>query len=248
MTSTLDIALAYAAETGLPVFPCLPSKKPACPRGFHAATSDPEGIRALWQAHPGPLIGLPTGAASGLSVLDIDATKHPEAAAWFEQNRARLMPTRTIESRSGGWHCYFRDDSSIRCTSALFGVPGVDIRARGGYILLWHLRGTRTLSSAPPAPWPTWLRPPRPARSERPEAPPQFATDAAIERIIRFIANATEGERNRMLYWGACRLGEMAGLPQQHIVAIIRAAADRIGYPGNEAERTALSAIRKVRS
>ena len=32
----------------------------------------------------------------------------------------------------------------------------------------------------------------------------------AIRGIIRMIARAPEGERNRLAYWGACRLAELA--------------------------------------
>src|SRR3954471_1298865 len=76
--SSLDIALALA-DTGLPVFPCNADKRPAIPKvkggnGFHDASVEPDRIRELWDL-AGPavqLIGVPTGAASGFDVLDID--------------------------------------------------------------------------------------------------------------------------------------------------------------------------------
>jgi hypothetical protein len=39
--------------------------------GFKDATKDPDGIAWLWQHWPGPLIGIATGPASGISVLDV---------------------------------------------------------------------------------------------------------------------------------------------------------------------------------
>jgi Bifunctional DNA primase/polymerase, N-terminal len=89
------------AALGFPVFPvrlcptaclkCKLCKAPACPHGFHDASSDPEQIKRLWRDYPGELIGVATGAASGFDVLDIDSTKHPEATAWWMSHR-RYIP------------------------------------------------------------------------------------------------------------------------------------------------------------
>ncbi|MDD2861094.1 MAG: bifunctional DNA primase/polymerase, partial [Acidiphilium sp.] len=115
---TLEIALELNAETGWPVFPCKADKAPACPRGFHAAAADPAGIRGLWQRFPGPLSGVPTGPASGISVLDLDTTKHPEAVAWLDQHRTRLGNTLVIQTRSGGQHWVYHDRPDLRCSVA----------------------------------------------------------------------------------------------------------------------------------
>lgn len=244
---TLDVALAYAAETGRPVFPCLANKRPTRVPGFHAATSDPDAIRALWQSAPGPLIGMPTGAASGVAALDIDATKHPPAGKWFDENYSRLGETLTIETRSGGWHCYYQHPPGQSCRVKLFGIEGVDVRADGGYVIAWGLQGCRTLTDAPPAPWPKWLTPSRPPRPDRAATmPPRVTSDAAVDRVIRFASNATEGERNSRLFWAACRLGEMQMAPQR-AVALTVAIGTRLGLDHREAERTALSALRRVR-
>ena len=72
-SQTLKAALDYAAR-GLPVFPCDPrGKRPLTANGFKAATRDEAQIRAWWQRQPDAMIGLPTGHASGVFVLDIDA-------------------------------------------------------------------------------------------------------------------------------------------------------------------------------
>lgn len=242
----VERAIKYAIETGRPVFPCGASKRPTCPGGFHAATMDPDGIRALWVAHPGPLIAMPTGAASGIAVLDVDAVKHRESAVWFAQNRDRIGKTRMVQSRSGGWHCWFGDNPEIGSTTNLFSVPGLDVRARGASIILWELHGFALLADAPLAPWPSWLRPPAPARDRTTELP-RFADDAAIDRLIRFTCEAREGERNRRIFWAACRLSEMAGLTQGEILSLVKSIGARIGLDVREAERTALSAIGRVR-
>src|SRR5690349_20251312 len=80
-----DIAIALARNTGWRVFPCAENKLPAISKqkggnGFHDASADPDTIARLWRRGPGDLIGVRTGAASGIDVLDVDR-KHPTALA-----------------------------------------------------------------------------------------------------------------------------------------------------------------------
>jgi hypothetical protein len=60
------------AKSGLPVFPCKSDKSPHKKMGFKAATTNKKQIDLWWDNHPDALPGLPTGAASGMAVLDID--------------------------------------------------------------------------------------------------------------------------------------------------------------------------------
>jgi hypothetical protein len=157
--TVLALAIAYHAATTRPLFFCDDRKRPTKKGGFHNAARAPENIAALYHSAPGTLIAFPTGEPSGVAVLDIDAIKHPESSAWFWQHAERLQ-TITIETRSGGWHCYFRHRSGLTCTTALNGIKGVDIRANGGYVIAWGAHGHKTLLDAPVAPWPSWLAPP----------------------------------------------------------------------------------------
>jgi hypothetical protein len=248
--NVLRLALDYLAETGRPVFFCNENKRPTCPGGFHAAARDAAGIRALWQKHPGPLLAVPTGEASGLGVLDIDAKKHPESEAWFWQHADELK-TLTTESRSGGWHCYFQHRPGLTCTAALFGIKGVDTRAAGGYIIAWGAHGHRTLLQAPIAPWPSWLTLPAESRPERPPAAPRVPDDASIGRLVRWVVSAGEGERNSRVFWAGCRLAEQVAagtLGQAHAAALIEQAGIAAGLPALEARRTAHSALNRGRA
>ena len=119
--SVLSRAQALAAG-GLPCFPCKANKQPACPGGFHAATTDFIELRALWRHYPGQLIGVATGEASGIDVLDIDAPRHPEAAVWLQRHGHQLPRTRSHETRSAGLHLLF-------CISRACGA-GLDARCR----------------------------------------------------------------------------------------------------------------------
>jgi hypothetical protein len=68
-----------------------------------------------------------------------------------------------------------------------------------------------------------------------------------IAGIVRTIARAPEGQRNRLTFWGGCRLAEMVAagvLTDSDAVALIVEAASRNGLPHAEAHRTALSALR----
>lgn len=80
-------ALAYAAK-GVPVFPCDPAKKkPLTKHGFKEASTDPATIAEWWERWPNAMIGMPTGKASGVWVLDVD---NPEV---FEANAPSLPRT-----------------------------------------------------------------------------------------------------------------------------------------------------------
>jgi putative DNA primase/helicase len=110
MSRMRDAALALAQR--VPVFPCGQDKRPLVARGFHAATTDAAVIRDWWRRWPDALIGVPTGLK--FVVVDVDL-QHPEALAWYENNRARLPLTRTHVTKSGGRHLLFAPEPRVRC-------------------------------------------------------------------------------------------------------------------------------------
>jgi Bifunctional DNA primase/polymerase, N-terminal len=199
------------AETGIPCFPCLPSKRPACQHGFKDATSDSVALGHLWQRSPGLLIGVPTGAASGFFVVDVDSARHPEAAAWLQDRTPFLPDTRRHKTKSRGWHFLFQHRDGLRNTASKL-ARGIDTRSDGGYIIWWPA----TLTSdehrfMPPAAVPDWLvealDPPPPVYPYLPSK--AAAAPSRLEGIIRTVANAREGERNALTFWGACRIFDM---------------------------------------
>jgi hypothetical protein len=67
-----------------------------------------------------------------------------------------------------------------------------------------------------------------------------------IEGIIRTIATAAPGERNKVLFWGANRLKEAAEqsiISHSDAMGLALEAADRAGLPPTEASRTVASAF-----
>lgn len=189
------------ARLGWAVFPCLENKAPACPHGFKDATRDPAEIAALWRAYPAPLIGIATGEASRVDVLDIDA-KHPAAMEWA----ALRFDTMRIVTRSGGWHFYWCHHPGMR-NSCARPMLGVDVRGDGGYAIWWD---SNAPSPGRVLPWPAELlaelRPPpkpieRVVQIERPD-------NGDIFRLLQWVERAQEGERNARLHWAACRCAE----------------------------------------
>ncbi len=78
------------ARMGKPVFPCRPNRAPLVAGGFKAATTNAEPIRAWWARWPRALIGMPTGAISGVVVLDLDLKDGRDGLAAFDALRPTL--------------------------------------------------------------------------------------------------------------------------------------------------------------
>jgi hypothetical protein len=246
----MDAALTLAAF-GYCVFPCRDDKRPACPHGFKDATKNAEAIEELWRRFSGPLIGVATGTMSGFAVLDIDR-KHPEAVEWWIQRRERLMPTRVHRTRSGGLHLLYRHSEGLTCSASKIAV-GIDVRADGGYIVWWPAAGMPVLASAAQAPWPDWLLPstPQPRLSEYRERPASGSELLhRVQGVVAAVAMAGEGQRNTLLYWGACRIRDMIAECEldrsagQHAVSALHEAARRAGLRDQEISRTLASAVR----
>jgi hypothetical protein len=162
----LDAALGYARR-GLPVFPCWPilqrepprtdfmcgcgrascesqGKHPLAPlvrNGLSAASKDLAQIRRWWLAWPQANVAICTGE---VVVLDIDP-RHGGDASLAELEHGALPSTRRTLTGGGGAHIYFQTppNTVIRNSTGKLG-PGLDIRGRGGYVMVppsRHLSG-----------------------------------------------------------------------------------------------------------
>jgi hypothetical protein len=176
--------------------------------------------------------------------LDIDG--RTGGGHWFATHRDELPVTRVHRTRSGGLHIFFKHHTGVRCSAGQI-APGVDVRADGGYVIWWPAVGCPVLSDNEPVQWPAWLvawkSPPK--QLNRAVVP----NDHSLAGLVRTVALAPEGERNRITFWAACRAGEMVAsglLPGERAAAIIAEAAARAGLPAAEARRTAISGIRKT--
>lgn len=237
----LSYALVLADH--LPIFPCGSDKRPLVPHGFKDASSDPDLIRHWWRRWPLALIGAPTGLK--FVVLDLDL-QHVEAQQWRWQ--AKLPVTRTHATRSGGRHLLFAPDERVRNTASRL-ARGVDTRGVGGYIVWWPASGFEVLHGGALAELPDWivakLQPEPCQRAPLPTAP--LHAERKLNGITRTIAEAREGERNHVCFWGACRLAEMVTdgkLARAEALALAIEAAARAGLSRAEAARTVQSAFR----
>jgi len=137
----LDAALDYATR-GWRVVPIIPGdKRPPLIAWQEQATCDPELIRLWWNgAFDGYGVGIATGKASGLWVLDIDtgAGKNGhDTLADLEAEHGKLPDTVEVVTGSGGRHIYFAwpDGVEIRNDQAGRLGPGLDVRGEGGQVL-----------------------------------------------------------------------------------------------------------------
>ncbi len=154
MSAIISAAFGYVDRSApWPIIPIRPGdKRPAIKTGVdHAEGSTIEiGTIEQWQRR-GLLeaIGTPTGAASGIVVIDVDKKHDGEALlAELEHDEALgpLPRTKVVRTRSGGLHIYCaHPGNGIRVRSAgpkgqlaklLGGRPGIDVRGDGGLVVL----------------------------------------------------------------------------------------------------------------
>lgn len=108
-------------------------KHPLTPHGVKDATRDAATIREWFRRWPQANIGIATGAASGLMVVDLDprngAPERGELPALFGDS----FDTAEAVTGGGGRHLFFRDDSG----SAYGKSPwlGVDLQGAGKYVV-----------------------------------------------------------------------------------------------------------------
>jgi hypothetical protein len=223
----IDDAFAYA-RLGLPVFPCAARgdwrKRPKIKEWQRIATTDPAIIAAWWRSDPDALIGVPTGTASDIVVLDIDV-KHDSQNGFdsLEQlGHASLPDTPMAHTPSGGLHVYFAANLAreLRNSAGEIG-PGLDVRGEGGYILVpsagsgyrWdaHLGIETPLAAAPDWLWPQTKETALTARPIPRLGGLSAYAESALESACRRIVNAPAGAQERTLNAEAFAIGTLAG-------------------------------------
>lgn len=230
-----EAARAYA-EAGFAVFPVKPRAKEPCVRWKDEASRDPARITAWWQRWPDANIGLPV--PEGLFVLDIDGPEGERTIAGLEARHGRL-PEGPVARTAKGRHLWFRFPPGRCLKNAVRRLPGIDVRAQGGYVVAppsVHPDGIeyawetgRALFDVPIREAPGWLldalEGTRASAGEPPPGQPPCASAPAsmfdfsnvsvdgpgsrLAGILATMRAAVEGERNTKLFWCACRLVEL---------------------------------------
>lgn len=133
-----ELAIEYARR-GWAVFPIKPRSKEPYPgtQGFKDATKDEHTIQLLFLGKTDANIGIATGAASGIWVLDVDTKGggHDTLARLKLENGDGIGKTLAVVTPTGGFHFYFKYDPKRPKKSRAGIAPGLDVRADGGYIV-----------------------------------------------------------------------------------------------------------------
>jgi hypothetical protein len=218
--TNLDIVLDYA-KRGWQVFPLVPGTKLPLARsnGFHDATSNPAALRRWFsQGHPYN-IGIRTGIASGVFVLDVDGDIGAESLHALEAEHS-LLPDTLTSTTGKGRHLWFRAEGEIPCSNDGKVSAHLDIKGDGGYVVAppsIHPNGTayRWANDLPPAVAPRWLidlarRRPKPPAIPHSSPRPTTARistarssaaygHSALEGEIEALSNTAPGNRNHAL-------------------------------------------------
>ncbi len=138
--SLLESALAYA-DLGWHVFPLKPGgKTPITRNGHRDATTDTTKIKEWWLKSPQANIGIATGGASSIWVLDVDVDQAKNidgdaALVELEDRLGVLPPTLTQRTPRGGQHLVFRHPGfRVKSSAGKLGT-GLDVRGDGGYVV-----------------------------------------------------------------------------------------------------------------
>ena len=208
------------------------------------------------------MIGLPTGACSGLYVVDIDVDEKVNGMSAY---RALGLPRAEIAvlTPSGGGHAYFRwPGEGWRNTVGRI-APGIDTRGEGGYVIVppsaaaaggyWWVSepmGERLLAGEVPE-LPEKLRAlleEAAARERQPGGTPggRAWAAAALRDEVAGVAAAPPGSRNDRLNRAAFSLGQIVGeghLDRGRVEGELLAAATAAGLDDREAAATIRSGL-----
>ncbi|TAM71618.1 MAG: DNA primase [Microbacteriaceae bacterium] len=255
----LPEAARLFAQVGVPVFPCVPGgKRPLTGHGFHDASADVRRVASWWRRWPGANIGIPTGPTSGVDVVDVDV--HPTGSGYAALRRARVAGlvsgwAALVRTPSGGLHVYFPADPARPQPSWQAAGAQMDFRGAGGYIIappstVVRPDGSRAayalIVASGTVPAPVDAPRLRDFLDPRPAVPALTrirSRELDAGRLAGWVALRGEGERNRGLFWAACRLAE-AGTTPADTVAALGPAAEHAGLGRPEIAATIRSAYR----
>ena len=262
-TAILEAALQMA-DLGIPVFPCGKDKKPITSHGFKDATTDRSQIEKWWSQHADAMIGVPTGIASGIDVLDLDNKNGKDgfAAVPDWQQRSPIV----VRTPSGGAHAWFKSTGTLRNSASKI-APGVDTRGNGGYVIAppsmngvaayrferGGLEDVKILPEFPadlrdrievrPQPAPITIRK---VTSTHGIAEVSLAATAELDAACAEMANSREGNRNADLNRLTFLMGQLVGsgrLTEEIVEERLGAAASGAGLPDGEISVTIRSGL-----
>ena len=246
-------AAAYAcSRLGYRVFPLIPGAgTPALKEYPDLATTSPEMIQEWWSGEfAGYGVGIATGEASGVFVLDIDMKKGVDGFASLLDLRSRYRDydidryTRTmcVTTPSGGAHIYFRWAEGVVNSVGRLG-KGLDVRAERGYVRAPGWGGYAVVPRGPEGERlvrvlaaPTWLvelaqkrRHEREGDAMAREEPGTSWAAFSAGKTLESLGRAPEGGRNDALNKAAYKLARSGAVDMGDAWASCKAIMARIG-------------------
>lgn len=243
-----------------------PGKHPRTRHGFKDASKDLELIELISDEVPHANIAVPTGAASGIAVVDIDGERGEKSVQALAERNFIFPETATVRTGRGR-HLYYRHVSGLRNSASVL-MPGIDIRGEGGQAVLppsMHISGrVYTWDPSPldlkPRIMPLWvlnlledLRKKKQASRYHDEAAAGYRGGKApldrvrdfAERVARLSPDSGRRnvELNRNAFIGFL-IAKETGLSDREVEHHFLAAAKACGLPLNEARTTINSARR----
>jgi hypothetical protein len=253
------------------------AKAPYVEGGWHSATSIETQILKWWNAWPDAMVGLPC-RMNGIIALDADRHGNGDGVASlhnvFAQHRFNPNSTPCVTTPRNGLHCIFHRSQESGDTKARL-APAIDVRDNAYIIAAGSIMadGRRySLRDASPEDlakavgndglpeMPSWLKamivksaPVISAQhnSARESLARSGDLKPRLAGLVRKVVLAPMGERNAVLHWAACRVGEMvkaAAIQEHAAVALLAEAGRQAGLAEREAKATAQSGIKNGRA
>lgn len=215
---------------GQPVFPCrstsVKAKAPMTTNGWKDATKDIKQVKSWWQRHGTASIGIPTGIL--WDVLDVDVKDGSDGRVHlpYLQSLGLLNGCqRLVRTPSGGWHLYFNATPTLT-NKARGATLGLDVRAKGGYVLAPPSYLTDAVNSAgetysghyeeqeapvggntDPLYWDLIVSALQPINPTTNQPIPLLPSErrASLASLREWVSIRQAGERNNALHWAVCR-------------------------------------------
>lgn len=244
---------------GQPIFPCKSegekAKAPLTQHGLHDATMSRDKVKAWIKTNPKIALGIPTGIV--WDVLDVDVKRDQDGRHHLPMlNELGLLNgcKFVVRTPSGGWHLYFKAAPGL--TNTARAALGLDVRARGGYVLAppsylktpdysgaYELVGDTAGANDDPLLWDLIVNTLAPvdADTKKPIELLGFERRASLGSLRGWLSERVAGERNNALHWATCRCIEN-GIDPHELLEV----ALHIGLSEEEARLTINSAIRRA--
>ncbi len=230
---------------------------------MHDATTDPVLIGEWWRRSPAANVGIATGAASGLVVVDVDLPKGGRKSLQaLVAAGHQLAPTLTSHTGGRGLHLVYARPSGVAIPNAVgrlpglaHGLPGIDLRGDGGYVVAppsIHASGRRyRWDRRRIADLPAWILPRRmsPARAATFSLTGGASAygAGALSRELEAVRRLVVGQRNDGLNRAAFCLGRLVGggeLSEAMVFEALLCSALAVGLGESEAAATIRSGLR----